>query len=177
MASTASGNVAPTPGRLISAGIFSALLCLPVYALLMSLAMYVAGLFGPGMFRASLLEFLGAMVVMIPFSLLGILIWPLSLILAAVLFALVGRLLAQEIEPRRGRNWIWAAAGAAVGLLTGIAMAMEAHWRSSYPFGAEPDFGTVPIAIPTGILGMLFCRRIIRRSVLGPGRYVSHRYL
>jgi len=120
-----------------------------------------------GMHVPGLLQFLGVTVVGILFSVVGIYFWPLSLALAATLFIFVGRtLVGLERRSNFSHIGVWLGAGALVGLIVGLAMTWEGSFRS---IGGTPMASTdagqqvVLVAVPTGALAILICRRMLLR--------------
>jgi hypothetical protein len=55
-------------------------------------------------------------------------------------------------------------------------MTWEVTWKSWYSTDNQLNFGGLAFAIPTGALGSLICRRIIRVTVRGTGHYDPNRF-
>ena len=125
--------------------------------------------------RTSFLDQVAMILVVIPFSLLGIYFWPLSFALAGLLFMFASATLVRR-ERKSGSSRIaaWLSAGALVGLFVGTAMVLEGSFRSLGGEPVIPSFAggdVVLVAIPTGALAILICRQMLRYFSNAPRNY------
>jgi len=109
---------------LVVAGIVSTIAAMPILAVLTTLAMQVVPP-PPGASMAEpSLNIALQLLLMVPISFFAIFIYPLTVLAAGVLFTFAARFLHGDWRVQR-----WLAAGAAVGLLTGLIMLAEASLR------------------------------------------------
>lgn len=149
-----------------AAGLVASFAALPIFSLL---AMTVLPLvefvdrgtwpiFGDG-------GWLGTLFVFAVMSFLGVVAMPISFGAATILFAVAAWLLDRRPKQVRPSPGSWIGAGLLVGLSVGLVMAAETYWQlnelvPSLNLELTPY---VPLAVPTGALAILVCRRFIAR--------------